>query len=287
MIKNIHTIERRGDLETTFSRVDDYLNYQVIGKYSQRYFQIVDEEIKHWKDNKGALTLNDYFDDIELKFKKIDASHRNLESDSQILLYLQFVLEFMFILEEKCKIYSITETEFTSWALPLVKMIKERLELSNYTFNVENEKVYIHKRNPEIDSAILVVNDKQILNDILSFNDIRIENNLNEKKAIITRFYKFLESDKYATFKELRLKITSGGKDIKLFNNFFMIANNFDIRHFPANLKKNGTLHKLNDDRTVELLNLEYRIFLRIINSTQLIEDQDYVEKLLKEFNLI
>lgn len=284
MIKNIHTIERRGDLKVTFNRVDNYLLNNRIGSYY--FLNIVNSLIKHWEYNKGALNLNDYFRDIGLNFKT-DKTSRYLESDSEILLYIQFIFEFFFVIDNHLDNYSISQSEYINWVKPLARMIRERLELSNYTIDTdENDLVNIGKRDPDIDSAILAIDDKQIIKDILSFNDFRNENDLNEKKSIISRFYIYLESDKCSEFKDLRIKISGNAKDIKLFDDFFMIANNFDIRHYPEKISMNNTLHMLDDTRSLELLNLEFRIFLRIINSKKLLQDQNYFQKIKEEFKL-
>lgn len=285
MIKNIHTIERRGDLKITFRRIYDYLTSQRIGSYL--FLDLVNYRIRYWDHNKGALNIKDYFYDIGIDIKHNDKNSHYLETDNEILLFIQFIFEFFFIIEKNLSQYSINKNLYNNWATPLAKMIRERLELSNYSVDVtEEDKVFIRKRNAEIDTAIQIIEDKQIIEDILSFYDFRNENDLIEKKSIITRFYKYLEKEENSKYKNHRIKISSKSKEINLFDNFFMIANNFDIRHSPEKLKQIGTIHKLDEKRTLELLNLEFKLFLRITTSIDLLKNQEYIDELINEFQL-
>lgn len=245
-----------------------------------------------WSHRHTATCLNDFFEYFDIDFKYFKDSNIYL-SDNQCLYYLETLVNFISFLSNDINNPFTQIVKFSDFDLinEFIKSISKNIDITLESVNMKKYSANLSiirftKRDVDADAALVAVNDRDIALDILSFLDFRNENNINEKKSIITRLYKHLEANQNI-YKSIRIKPNANTKDLNPYDEFFILANKFDIRHHPKDLLKNGTFQKLDDKRTIDVLDICFRLFLRIINTSQAISDQEYINNLKSDFSLI
>lgn len=301
MATSIFEVEKRISIKVECIRLHNFIinnEFQCAKKgiaytTGRNLYEIFDQfYILSWKHRLTATSISHYFSYFGLDFEDLASKKIDWE-DKDFLYYLEFIANLTSILlsdldnEYTYKVGYRDPHSFEDYVLAVQNNIKTILELNNYTlYRSDKETIRISKRDAEVDTAINSINNPDIAIDLLSFLDIRNKDNLNEKKAIISRLYKHLESNVNKSYGDHIVKVNSKSKDINLKDLFTFLSNNFDIRHYPKELEKNGTLHKLDDEQTLKLLEISYRLFVRIINTGEIINDFDYVQTLKTEFAL-
>lgn len=293
---SIFDIEKRLPLRKECSRLNEFIkkNRFHIRNDNDFYdlYGIIDEFIFiKWGYRHTSTCLDEYLDYFNIDFNYFK-EHNIVLSDEKYLYYLETMVNLIQIVDKDLKnqnafIVNYAETDkMNEFIITLKINIELILEANNLKIYIVNPNmIRFTKRDADADTAIIILNDRDISLDILSFLDFRNENNINEKKSIISRLYKHLESNQ-SSYKNIRIKPDNNSKDINPLDDFFMLANKFDIRHHPKELEKNGTIQNLDERRTLEVLDICFRLFLRIVNTSEAISDQDYINNLKSEFNL-
>lgn len=294
---SIFDVEKRLPLKKECERINKFIinnSFYVTNGYGANLnlYQIVDGFLfLDWKHRGTATQINEFLDYFDIDLNKFGYSN-HIFSDTQYLYYLETLINLLDLIRiDYSKPYNFkiaySNDSIRGFVESIIENIDIILEANNFMkYQTKNSTIQFTKRDVDADSAIITVQDRDIALDILSFLDFRNENSLNEKKSIITRLYKHLEANQ-STYKSIRIKSSAISKDINPYDDFFLLANKFDIRHHPKDLLRNGTFQKLDDKRTIEVLDICFRLFLRIINTSQAISDQDYINNLKSEFSLI
>lgn len=294
---SIFDIEKRLPINIECKRINELIkkNEFYIRNDNSFYnlYQIIDNYLfLKWSHRHTATCLNDFFDYFDINFQYYKDRNIYLQ-EHQCLYYLETLVNFIAFLINDINNPFTQIVKFSDYVSinEFIKSLSKNIDITLESVNMKKydantSMIRFTKRDADADAAIIAANDRDIALDILSFLDFRNENNINEKKSIITRLYKHLEANQ-SIYKSIRIKSSAISKDINPYDDFFLLANKFDIRHHPKDLLKNGSFQKLDDNRTKEVLDICFRLFLRIVNTSQAVVDQDYINNLKQEFNII
>lgn len=293
MMKDIYTIERRADLRETCIRIDRYIKSNKISWYGVDFYKHVNDEIKYYDKNLGALNLKEYMEDIGLDISKIPDANYSI-SDEKCLLYIQFVVVFTdFLYEWLGKASNDIKRSIGNWAKPLFEMIDYRLELSNYKrmyFEDKNEH-FLVKRDVDVDSVINDVTDNDVQLLLLQYLDFRTAKDLDAKKFILTRLFIYYEDPK-SNLKISNNKLKSivkrnqSYKDILPIVSFSEICESFEVRHFPNAIKKDSSLIPLGKEETHVLCDIAFYMFIEAIRIPKIHEMRVELSKYKKHYKI-
>ena len=227
----------------------------------------MNKEIKHFEKNFGALNLNDYFEDIGVDVTLILDTSCYVSNDV-CLLYIQSIVAFVTFLKYRYRLNSYI-SHLKAWGDPLLRMIDYKLELSNYkvVYDKQKNEQLIIKRDINVDSVINLVSnsDTQIL--LLQYLDFRTAKDLEAKKYILTKLFKYFEDPKNGLNGKTRaiVKLNPASRDISPIDAFSEICQHFDVRHFPKSIQKNPDLIPLDDKNTHILCDIAFYMFIEAI----------------------
>ena len=289
-MKDIYSIERRADLRETCIRIDDYIRDEKIIGFNSDFYKLVSRDIKHYDKNFGALNLDDYYDDIGVDVESIlDMSC--FVSNDECLLYIQSIIAFISFIEYRYY-QSQSLSYIKAWGEPLLRMIEYKLELSNYMtiYIKERNEHLIVKRDVSVDSVINQIKDydTQIL--LLQYLDFRTANDLEAKKNILAKLYKYYEDPKNGLNGKNQsraiVKQNSSSKDITPIDAFSEICQHFDVRHFPKSIQKNPDLHPLEDKDTHILCDIAFYMFIEAIRIPEIHKFRMELSKYKKAYKI-
>lgn len=265
MIKDIYTIERRVDLRKVCCRIDDYIRKQTKA-FNYNFYSDISTYIKFFEHKNGALNLQEYFEDLGIDTEDFK-NEIILIKDETFLLYIQAILALsVFFIEDIASknLYS-SQDDYSDFFEPLFSMIKENLDLLNYTFYYsEDSKIIITKRDAHIDSVIGFIDDELVRQNILQYIDFRNENNIELKKSILSNLYVYYESMPSSNAKVL-IKKSKFDKEIELSGIFRFIANNFNIRHHQKDEQFNTAIKEMSTDEISKVCDIAFYMFLEIV----------------------
>jgi len=284
-VPSIFEIERRTrSLFEEQKRLDDLLLSQEFYLYgnNRNIVWAISETFINWPHRGLSLGLTEYFQDLGINF-------RVALTDEQCLLYFEFIynyLQWFKSIKSSSIVYRYLSEqayyEITQLLPQIENQIKRILELSNFSINLFPDNTFrIMKRDTDLDSVIMEVNDESIRYDLLSYLDFRNENNLTEKKSIITRLYVYLEQNiSIQKYSHVRFRLNPQSPEIDPYDNFFYICNTFKVRHGKDEGKKKQIV--LPDDETIELCDIAYYMFLQA-HRIPIMSEFDLKLKQLKE----
>lgn len=274
MTISIFDLEKRTDLRKECIRLNEYLSKARFITYDNgmvRYgdfWNMVNCCLTYWPYRYTALNIQDFFDIYGLPFNVDEMNNE------QLLYYLQIILDFvmwLFTYDEN-ESYD-EENQFLSDILykneKELNIIIENIELTIEQANYKIEKVDQHyifiKRNVDLDSILRQFETKEDIRiTILSYNDFRIEKNIDEKRMILKRLADWLEPQKNKFTKI----------DNQLTNNIFYLLNSIKIRH------NNSKQVNLDDDSLLALYDDLFKMIIHLIRSEDIKRIQSSIQEL-------
>jgi len=288
---DIFTIERRIDLNKEVERTHLFLSRNYYnGGYRNflDFYDAINEEFHLYEFRLTANTIYEYLQDLGIDFSKSMFNIRKM-NDFDCLNYLQTIANLLHFSESTTnKFYS--EDTYLPWIhehySQVTANIKLILDMINYTYYVEGKRVRFLKRDSSADSVIHAISDSTIMQDLLSYLDFRTQQNLTEKKSIIYRLYTYFERPENEAFAGFSVKSSKDKKDIKLSNDFKLICNEFDIRHFPEKVHKKTGLRELPEGEVSKLCDIAFYLFLEMFRIPTISNYHDIVESYKVKYRL-
>ncbi|MBS3987390.1 MAG: hypothetical protein KGZ38_09745 [Erysipelothrix sp.] len=286
---DIFSKERRIELISEVKKVDKYLCSQV---YSVEhgthldFYELTNEIFMEYPYRLTANTFQEYLEDLgfELDYNRNYLKKWTFENQ---LDYLQLIVNIFHWIDlskqksQKMKYYHEIVLQNYSRITQNVKLILERV---NYNIFVDEDKVRFIKRDYLLDSALNSITDEKISNDLLSYRDFRTSKNLLEKKSIIARLFTYYERPENNEFKSYKVQVDSNQKLINLSDDFAMICNNFDIRHYPKEISKIHGQLVISDVETHQLCDIAFDLFLQMYHVTNLKKATDSILQYKKKY---
>lgn len=239
--------------------------------HSYTYGQIFNNYILKWKYRGTKYSLKEILDEIE---QNTDCGKDPItdclylcELILNIREFLIFAKKNYFMSDDNIYIGQFNDEMLIGNILYILK------ELGYCLHKEEDYKIILVKDDADAISTAIVVEDNDISNLIMQYNDFKIVNNIKEKQKILFNIAKYLEPK--------RSKIKEKNKDLE--QNLFMAFNKLNIRHnnidgkdkedYTSNLSKEELLQWY--DRTFNLS----LIAIRLIELKNIIEPFDKVRK--------
>lgn len=239
--------------------------------HSYTYGQIFNNYILKWKYRGTKCSLKEILDEIE---QNTDCGKDPItdclylcELILNIREFLIFAKKNYFMSNDNIYIVQFNDEMLIGNILYILK------ELGYCLHKEEDYKIILVKDDADAISTAIVVEDNDISNLIMQYNDFKIVNNIKEKQKILFNIAKYLEPK--------RSKIKEKNKDLE--QNLFMAFNKLNIRHnnidgkdkedYTSNLSKEELLQWY--DRTFNLS----LIAIRLIELKNIIEPFDKVRK--------
>lgn len=273
MIKSIFDLEKRTDLKKECLRLEKYLNTEqfCILKSLKPYYtfwDMVDSFIEFWPYRYTATNIEDYFNFYELPFEAA------IMNNEQCFYYLQIVLDIIMWLNDQKENYNLDSTHFELSVLEennkdrfytITNNISLIAELSNYDIEKINEHYTFVKKDADVDSILHQLETEEDLRlVILSYNDFRIEKNIDEKAKRLKKIADWLEP-KRKDFEKYNKPLTS---------DIFYILNNANIRH------NNNKQLNLSTEETLSLYNDLFTMMIHLIRSENIKNIQTKINQL-------
>ena len=175
--------------------------------------------------------MEQYFELIQLH------TETEIYNDEQCMYYLQFIYDFIhWIIEkysEQSNTYGLPNGHFyhlyinnNHYLTTIQENITIIAEMCNYELELINNHMTFIKRDADVDSILKQLESEDDLRlALLSYNDFRIENNIEEKRKILKQIGDWLEP-KRKVYKQFKSSLT---------DDVFFLLNNARIRHNTSN----------------------------------------------------
>ena len=232
MPKSIFDLEVRLDFDKEYDRIIETIESDIfkIPNYSNITFeQLANSVFKFWPYRHTARTVLEYFELLNVNF----ASFAISKADK--LYNIQFILDFLIWIADYhphiSKGYDRKEVESilsnirlynNKTFVMLIQNIEIIIESLNMKIETINDHITFIKRDSDIDSVLSQLEDQpDIRLLLLSYNDFRVENNLEDKQHILKKLADWLEPQR-EKYKSINNSLTS---------DVFSAINNGSIRH--------------------------------------------------------
>lgn len=276
MPKSIFDLEVRLDFEKEYRRIMEIIDSPIFSTSHQSglsFYQIINSIFQFWPYRRTARTIDEYFELKNLRFGDFSSSKEEKLYD------IQFMLDFIYWIIDRnrkiskmydsIRIRSIIEDLLESNRHHFVLItdnIEEVIESLNMDIQEINDHITFIKRNADVDSVLTQLEEEpDIRLLLLSYNDFRVENSLEDKQYIIRKLADWLEPQRNK-YKSINPKLTS---------DVFAAINNGNIRH--NNIKQWS--FKTDEDQ----LKMYDKIFKMILH---LIREED-VKKIREEIKTL
>lgn len=230
------------------------------------YSEIFNSWIKYW-DYRG---LN--CDSKEI-VSKIDSQkgRGNREYIKKCIYMCEFILnvrQFLKYIQESNEYSGGRPFDYFDDAL-FIDNVLYILDKLGYDYKVvEKYKVVLYLKNSDAVETAIVINNKEVSDAIIEYNDFRITNNVIEKRKILLEIYKYLEPN--------RKKISDKNKEVS--ESLFMAFNKLNIRHDNVDGKRKESI--IADMESEELIFWYDNIYNLSLIAIRLIE----LDETLKQF---
>ena len=246
--------------EMIFSR-----RYYLYNSRSYTLIGLFNKFIVCWKYKGTKCSSQEIIKELEIEEKPKE----NIEE--AILKLCDFIVNIReFLVFEKNKIdyqiklgikqdeYYITEEEMGETIFMqdkiLIDLVSEILNSLNYeVVKEEDYKCFIVKKNVDAEETAKIVEEDDISNQILQYNDYRIVKDREAKKAILKSLADYFEGH--------RKEIKDSNSDLE--NNISFALNNFDIRHNNITGRyENSFMKNISEKEVIELYDKTYFLML-------------------------
>lgn len=270
---DIYSIEIKHSWPTIVKRIHEFIVLNSInnGKSSVSLYKIIDANISYWVENRGALNLYQYQSDIG-----VGSYVNNLVTqitDEKCLLYIQTtILQLLWLKSVNFK--DEVGNHIRSRCDTLLRNIESYLDSNNYKMHIDSgsNRVYLMKRDVNVDSAVQSIESVDVQNDILRYIDFQTSKDLVMKQSIIARLHKYIENPSNKPLENNRVLVKNESKEINPISVFRDINDKFDIRHFQKEIHKvNGFV--ITDEKELhELCDIAFYMFIEAIRIPKMIE---------------
>ena len=277
MPKSIFDLEVRLDFEKEYRRIISMIesrNFNLSYNSNSSFEQVINSIFRFWPYRYTARTVEEYFDLKKLEFCNFSSSREEKLYD------LQFIFDFI------CWMYNPTRTMPEMYDLittnsiindcfqnnrhhlvMVIENIEKVIESLNMEIQTINDHITFIKRNADVDSVLTQLEEEpDIRLLLLSYNDFRVENSLEDKQYIIRKLADWLEPQRNK-YKSINPKLTS---------DVFAAINNGNIRH--NNIKQWS--FKTDEDQ-LKMYDKIFKMILHLIRE----EDIKSISAEIKELN--
>ena len=267
MRKSIFEIENRLNIVDEFSKIINTLSENSIyyGGNTLSYFNFVDLYVfNYWNYRDTFIDLASYLKHIGID----DLIFNNfLEiTEDKFLNFLELLLNMELVIKNHYGTLpsnNIRLKNILSHNIPII------LEKMNYESITDMDKIYIRKRNADVDSVLDSVPENIALL-LLSYNDIR-NNDIESKKTILKKIDLYIDSNK-KEFKEY---------DQKLLDAIDTIVNKMGINHY----EDKHPFNSLDDDNLCEWYDKCFKMMIHLIRTKDIIEIKKERNELIKNID--
>ena len=246
------------DYKNEYNKIKDlFLNYNLIEGsigYQYTYEEVFDAYIMQWKYRGTKLCLKEIITDIE---SKTNCGENPIDDCLYLCELILNVREFLKYISNKYHLRDMYISDFNDRMLiETVEFLLKTLGYSSY--KEEEYKILLVKEDADSINTALIVENEDISNVIMQYNDFKIVKNIKEKQKILQSLANYIEPKR----KELK------NKNGKLEKNLFMAFNKLNIRHnnlegkdkeeYTSNLTKEDLLKWY--DKTYNLSLISIRI---------------------------
>lgn len=267
--KSIFELERRILLQDAFKGVfADLLNTRInSGLYGMNsLYSIMSTEIKDWPYRDGATSMSMYANYHGFVFKG--------KSDEDILYSFELLinlLQWVFIHEKTyCLKYSVTVSSEFQRCFENIDFLLEQLNWVIREKHVKNNfpQYIITKRDVDVDSVLATV--PELSETLLSYLDVRNQNDIWAKRIILKQIADFLEKKK---------PVYDGTEYRNLSRDLFMVFNKCNIRH------NNDEQIEMDDKQRMALYDQTFKAAVHLIRKETVDEFRQNVEILKTKIN--
>ena len=163
------------------------------------------------------MDVEEFIDSIGIDPERVLLKGTYFIGQEKFILFLEFLINMYPLMK-------LEKIELSKRALALFQNIPIILEKMNYKLEELEDKIVITKRDSNVDSVLTKV-PSNIAYLLLEYNDFKICNDINEKKAILKAIDLYLDNDD----KKIKKQIKSIDKE--LVDTFETILNNMGINH--------------------------------------------------------
>mgnify|MGYP006866781844 CR=1 FL=1 len=232
---SIFELERRNDLQKSFYNFYEDLQEIVTTSTDEKcpMQKYLDRCIRYWPHRCGATGIEDYLNQIGGNFYQP-------KDDRDLLLILELVINLLHWAPKQEEMDIANREPFVVFTQGKVRNEVGRLlanaeyileQCCNMTIREEKDKkfpkYYITKRNAHVDAAVVAV--PKLADSLLGYLDVRNQDDLDYKKAVLTEIHRHLEPLR----KDYKESICSS-----ISEEFFVGMNTFGIRHNTASQRK-------------------------------------------------
>lgn len=233
-MKSIFELENRLDINKEFEKIvyelyedEQAALYAEDEHHLEQYTSLIDAIDKmvflKWKYRDTFMDVEEFIDSIGIDPERVLLRGTYYIGKEKFLLFLEFLINMYPLMK-------LEKIELSKRALALFQNIPTILEKMNYKLEEVEDKIVITKRDSNVDSVLTnVPNDIAYL--LLEYNDFKICNDINEKKAILKAIDLYLDNDDKKIKKQIK------GIDKELVDTFETILNNMGINHDNSDQK--------------------------------------------------
>ena len=227
-MKSIFELENRLDINKEFEKIvcelywdENAALYAEDEYHSKEYTSLIVAIDKmvflKWKYRDTFMDVEEFIESLEINTEMVLIKGAHFISKESFLLFLEFLINMYHLIKQE-------KIELSRRAIALFENIPKILEKMNYKLEELEDKIKITKRDSNVDSVLTKV-PSNIAHLLLEYNDFRICNDIEAKKAILKAIDLYLDNDD----KKIKKQIKSIDKD--LVNTFETVLNNMGINH--------------------------------------------------------
>jgi len=246
------------DYKNEYNKIKDlFLNYNLIEGsigYQYTYEEVFDAYIMQWKYRGTKLCLKEIITDIE---SKTNCGENPIDDCLYLCELFLNVREFLKYISNKYHLRDMYISDFNDRML--IETVEYLLKTLGYSSYKEEEyKILLVKEDADSINTALIVENEDISNVIMQYNDFKIVKNIKEKQKILQSLANYIEPKR----KELKNKNGKLEKNLFMaFNKLNIINNNLegkDKEEYTSNLTKEDLLKWY--DKTYNLSLISIRI---------------------------
>lgn len=294
---SIFDLEKRIDVNHEINSLHEFIlsnkiSFKSEGNYYYKHdlFQIIDRFFIHWPNRGTAFDKDDYFAKFDLFYSDYEVINRIGQglaiNNTENLYYLEFLINMIIFLinipKNKERLFRFEDDNITSGLIvAIITNFELILEHMNYQIIDKDDVRILVKRDENLDAALYTLDpneDKDLALMLLEYLDFKNKDNIREKTVIIAHMYKYFEQLKHNAMPKIIFKSSDENKNIDLLKDFNFICNEFDMRHWPKNIKRNTGTTTINDEDMLDTLDLAYYLGLQIMNSNRIVQSNTKVE---------